>query len=138
MKSVHLVMSADKDKKMVEVASILYSEVSRNVDFQATTVKKDNSGMRSFNAVIETNIMKALRGDNLTITDTDMMQYRTLHLPTLVSLEFKETIYLFIDEIAIGKMALSDDKSVVALGQSLKRLLSTQTTLVNAYQNMLG
>lgn len=138
MKSVHLVMSADKDKKMVEVASILYSEVSRNVDFQATTVKKDNSGMRSFNAVIETNIMKALRGDNLTITDTDMMQYRTLHLPTLVSLEFKETIYLFIDEIAIGKMALSDDKKVVALGQSLKRLLSTQTTLVNAYQNMLG
>ncbi|QYA57281.1 hypothetical protein ZYZZX_53 [Hafnia phage vB_HpaM_Zyzzx] len=138
MKSVHLVMSADKDKKMVEVASILYSEVSRNVDFQATTVKKDNSGMRSFNAVIETNIMKALRGDNLTITDTDMMQYRTLHLPTLVSLEFKETIYLFIDEIAIGKMALSDDKNVVALGQSLKRLLSTQTTLVNAYQNMLG
>ena len=131
-------MSADKDKKMVEVASILYSEVSRNVDFQATTVKKDNSGMRSFNAVIETNIMKALRGDNLTITDTDMMQYRTLHLPTLVSLEFKETIYLFIDEIAIGKMALSDDKNVVALGQSLKRLLSTQTTLVNAYQNMLG
>lgn len=138
MKSVHLVMSADKDKKMVEVASILYSEVSRNVDFQATTVKKDNSGMRSFNAVIETNIMKALRGDNLTITDTDMMQYRTLHLPTLVSLEFKDTIYLFIDEIAIGKMALSDDKNVVALGQSLKRLLSTQTTLVNAYQNMLG
>lgn len=138
MKSVHLVMSADKDKKMVEVASILYSEVSRNVDFQATTVKKDNSGMRSFNAVIETNIMKALRGDNLTITDTDMMQYRTLHLPTLVSLEFKETIYLFIDEIAIGKMALSDDKNVVILGQSLKRLLSTQTTLVNAYQNMLG
>jgi hypothetical protein len=138
MKSVHLVMSADKDKKMVEVASILYSEVSRNVEFQATTVKKDNSGMRSFNAVIETNIMKALRGDNLTITDTDMMQYRTLHLPTLVSLEFKDTIYLFIDEIAIGKMALSDDKNVVALGQSLKRLLSTQTTLVNAYQNMLG
>lgn len=138
MKSVHLVMSADKDKKMVEVASILYSEVSRNIDFQATTVKKDNSGMRSFNAVIETNIMKALRGDNLTITDTDMMQYRTMHLPTLVSLEFKETIYLFIDEIAIGKMALSDDKNVVALGQSLKRLLSTQTALVNAYQNMLG
>lgn len=138
MKSVHLVMSADKEKKMVEVASILYTEVSRSVDFQATTVKKDNSGMRSFNAVIETNIMKALRGDNLTITDTDVMQYRTLHLPTLVSLEFKDTIYLFIDEIAIGKMALSDDKNVVALGQSLKRLLSTQTTLVNAYQNMLG
>lgn len=131
-------MSADKEKKMVEVASILYTEVSRSVDFQATTVKKDNSGMRSFNAVIETNIMKALRGDNLTITDTDVMQYRTLHLPTLVSLEFKDTIYLFIDEIAIGKMALSDDKNVVALGQSLKRLLSTQTTLVNAYQNMLG
>lgn len=138
MKSVHLVMSADKEKKMVEVASVLYTEVSRSVDFQATTVKKDNSGMRSFNAVIETNIMKALRGDNLTITDTDVMQYRTLHLPTLVSLEFKDTIYLFIDEIAIGKMALSDDKNVVALGQSLKRLLSTQTTLVNAYQNMLG
>ncbi|UCR92218.1 hypothetical protein LPLM1_00092 [Listeria phage LPML1] len=138
MKSVHLVMSADREKKMVEVASILYTEVSRSVDFQATTVKKDNSGMRSFNAVIETNIMKALRGDNLTITDTDVMQYRTLHLPTLVSLEFKDTIYLFIDEIAIGKMALSDDKNVVALGQSLKRLLSTQTTLVNAYQNMLG
>lgn len=131
-------MSADKEKKMVEVASILYTEVSRSVDFQATTVKKDNSGMRSFNAVIETNIMKALRGDNLTITDTDVMQYRTLHLPTLVSLEFKDTIYLFIDEIAIGKMALSDDKNVVTLGQSLKRLLSTQTTLVNAYQNMLG
>lgn len=131
-------MSADKEKKMVEVASILYTEVSRSVDFQATTVKKDNSGMRSFNAVIETNIMKALRGENLTITDTDVMEYRTLHLPTLVSLEFKDTIYLFIDEIAIGKMALSDDKNVVALGQSLKRLLSTQTTLVNAYQNMLG
>lgn len=138
MKSVHLVMSADKDKKMVELSTILYAEAGRGVEFKATTVKKDNSGMRSFNAVMENNLIKALRGDNLTITDTDMMQYRTLHLPTLVSLEFKETIYLFIDEIAIGKMALSDDKNVVALGQSLKRLLSTQTALVNAYQNMLG
>ncbi|QYA57480.1 hypothetical protein SARAHDANIELLE_52 [Hafnia phage vB_HpaM_SarahDanielle] len=138
MKSVHLVMSAEKDKKMVELSTILYAEAGRGVEFKATTVKKDNSGMRSFNAVMENNLIKALRGDNLTITDTDINDYRTLHLPTLVSLEFKDTIYLFIDDIAINKMMESYNSSVVALGQSLKQLLLTQTTLVNAYQNMLS
>lgn len=137
-KSVHLVMSVSKEVKMLEVASLLYEEVSRNVPFKATTVKKDDSGMRTFNATIETNLMKALKGDNLQVIDLDIMEHRCLHLPTLTSIEFKDTLYMFIDDVIIGKMLMSSDDTTVNLGKSLKQLMAVQKSLVNSYNNMLG